>query len=76
MTNSLADGQHFPCHLITKNTGIRSLGWVQGERLKHVAEIHSRCFDLNQHLAGPADRQRERSEPQAVKQPAFAGLEP
>src|ERR1700719_4224255 len=34
-------------HFVAKNVRIRSIAWIKCQRLEHVTEIHSRCFDFN-----------------------------
>jgi hypothetical protein len=34
-------------HFVAKNMRIRSIAWIKCQRLEHVTEIHSRCFDFN-----------------------------
>ena len=73
---SLADGQHFPCDFVTEDTSIRCVGRIQAERLEHVAEIHSRGFDLDQHLRLDRRGNVNGLNLSRVELPAFAGLEP
>ena len=60
---------------IAENARIRRIAGIKRERLEHVAEIHSRGFDVDQHLAGTAGRQREWRETQRIEMPALAGFE-
>ena len=75
MLDALADGHHLARHFVAEDARIAVSAGIERERLEHVAEIHARGLDLDQHLAGRADRQRERREAQAVEQAALAGFE-
>ena len=60
---------------VAENARIRRIAGIKRERLEHVAEIHSRGFDVDQHFTRAAGRQRKRSEAQGVEMAALAGFE-
>ena len=62
-------------HFIAKNSRVRRIARIKRERLEHVAEIHSRRFHFDQHLAGTTRRQLKRSKTKGIKMPTLTGLE-
>ena len=62
-------------HFVAENARIRRITGIKRERLEHVAKIHPRRFHVDQHLAGAALRQLERSETERIEMPALAGFE-
>src|SRR5690349_14128083 len=75
MVHSGPDCLDHASHFVTKDASIRRFAGIQRERFKHVAEVHSCSFHLDQHLPNTAGGQGERREKQCVQVTAFTGLE-
>ena len=71
VSDTRADGDHLAGHFVAENPRVGSFRRIKRQRLEHVAEIHARRLDLDEHLARRAHRQGERHELQAVEQPAL-----
>ena len=69
-----AHGLNNAANFVAKNTRIRSIARIKCQRLEHVAEIHSRHFDFDQHLGRAALRQFKWSEVERVQTTALAGF--
>ena len=52
-----ADGLDDTAHFVAEDARIRRFAGIKSERLEHVAEVHARGFDFDQHL----DRVRRRA---------------
>jgi hypothetical protein len=59
-------------NFVAKNARVRSIARIKRECLEHIAEIHSRCFHFDQHLARSARRQFKREEAERVETTALA----
>ena len=64
-----------PSNFIAENARDWRIPRIKRERFEHVAEVHARGFDVDQHFTWPAGGQRERREAQRVELAALAGLE-
>ena len=62
-------------HFIAENARVRRIAGIKRERFEHVAKIHARRFDVDQHLAGTTRRQLKRSKTKGIKMPTLTGLE-
>src|SRR5262249_22705208 len=69
------DGFDDTANLVAEDARIRRLAGGKRERLEHVAKVHARGFDVDQHFTHPAGRRRKRRETQSVEVAALAGLE-
>ena len=69
------DGHDDTANLVAEDARIQCLAGIKRESLEHVAEVHARGFDVDQHFTRPAGAQRERREAQRVEVAALAGLE-
>ena len=59
-------------NFVAKNARVGSIARIKCECLEHIAEIHSRCFHFDQHLARTARRQFKRREAERVETTALA----
>ena len=57
-----ADRGHDTRDFVPEDASIRCFTRIKRERLEHIAEIHSRGFDIDHHFAWTAGGQRERTE--------------
>ncbi|HEY2343848.1 MAG TPA: hypothetical protein VGH90_12480 [Chthoniobacteraceae bacterium] len=75
VSDGLTDRPNDTGNFVTKNSRIRSVTRIKRESLEHVAEIHSRSFDFDQHLPWFTRRELEGSKAQRVEVAAFASFE-
>ena len=75
MRHAGADGLDDAADFVAEDARVGRFAGIKRERLEHVAEVHARGFDVDQHFTRPAGRQRERREAQRVEMAALAGLE-
>ena len=61
-------------NLVAEDARIRCLARIKRERLEHVAEVHARGFDVDQHFTRAAGWQGERRKAQRIEVAALAGL--
>src|SRR6476469_6208785 len=73
--NARSHGRNDPGHFISENARIGRFSRIKGERLEHVAEIHSGGFDIDDHVAGIALRRREGNKLKCIEVPPIARLE-
>ena len=73
--NVRTDRRDDAADFVAEDARVRRFAGIQRERLEHVAEIHARGFDVDEHFARTARRQREGREAQRVEMPALAGFE-
>ena len=72
MRDARANFLNDTANFVAKNARVRSIARIKCQRLEHIAEIHSRRFHFDQHLARAARRQFKWREAEGVETTALA----
>src|SRR5262249_43044071 len=67
-----SDGGNDPAHFVAEDAGIGCFARIKRECLEHIAEIHSRGFDIDDYFFRTAGRLNERCKVQRIELTSLA----